>query len=188
MSQWAHSTGCFCRETSKVKIEAVLNLWRAVRQPAASLKTRLTSLRRQRRRCKDGGLIPIDPITPDVRQLCSKRAFDGQVRKWRRMLHRYDPASAGADCAATLRAPEPKVAAGDPADSPAVNPAPPAAAAPGDKRRCRAGSASAERAGSASVERAGTVPGCGKRARLAAEVALAARSIYGAWDEDDVTV
>ena len=147
----------------------------------------MTSLRRQRRRCKDGGLIPIDPITPDVRQLCSKRAFDGQVRKWRRMLHRYDPAAAGADCAATLRAPEPKAAEPrDLAGLPAVNPAPPAAAAPGDKRRCRAGSASAERAGSA--------PGCGKRARtlnlnpMAAEVALAARSIYGAWDEDDVAL
>ena len=116
-----------------------------------------------------------------MRQLCSKRAFDGQVRKWRRMLHRYDPASAGADCAATLRAPDPKAAEPrDLAGLPAVNPAPPAAAAPGDKRRCRAGSASAERAGNA--------PGCGKRARLAAEEALAARSIYGAWDEDDVTI
>jgi len=30
-------------------------------------------------------------MTPDVRQACSKRAFDGQVRKWRRMLHEWDP-------------------------------------------------------------------------------------------------
>ena len=140
----------------------------------------LLAPRRERRRCKDGGLIPIDPITPDIRQVCSKRAFDGQVRKWRRMLHHYDPASAGTDCAATLSAPQPKAAAPDPAVSPAVNPAPPAAAAPGDKRRCRAGSAFAEGGGGA--------PGCGKRARMAAAEALAARSIYGAWDEDDVTV
>lgn len=30
-------------------------------------------------------------MTPDIRQACSKRAFDGQVRKWRRMLHEWDP-------------------------------------------------------------------------------------------------
>jgi len=40
--------------------------------------------------------VPIDPITPDVRQVCSKRAFDGQVKKWRRMLHAYDPPAAPA--------------------------------------------------------------------------------------------
>lgn len=31
------------------------------------------------------------PQTPDKHQLCSKRSFDGQVRKWRRMLHEWDP-------------------------------------------------------------------------------------------------
>ena len=31
------------------------------------------------------------PATPDVHQVTSKRAFDGQVRKWRRMLHDWDP-------------------------------------------------------------------------------------------------
>lgn len=31
-----------------------------------------------------------DPRTPDVHQVCSKRAFDGQVRKWRRALHSWD--------------------------------------------------------------------------------------------------
>lgn len=30
------------------------------------------------------------PRTPDVYQKCSKRAFDGQVRKWRRRLHEWD--------------------------------------------------------------------------------------------------
>jgi hypothetical protein len=30
------------------------------------------------------------PNTPDVYQKTSKRAFDGQVKKWRRMLHVYD--------------------------------------------------------------------------------------------------
>ena len=35
-------------------------------------------------------------MTPDVRQACSKRAFDGQVRKWRRMLHEWDPEGEGA--------------------------------------------------------------------------------------------
>ena len=44
-----------------------------------------------KRRFLHGGLVPIDPMTPDVRQACSKRAFDGQVRKWRRMLHEWDP-------------------------------------------------------------------------------------------------
>jgi len=32
-----------------------------------------------------------DPRTPDVSQKCSKRSWDGQVRKWRRLLHRWDP-------------------------------------------------------------------------------------------------
>lgn len=32
-----------------------------------------------------------DPSTPDVYQVCSKRAFEGQVKKWRRMLHAWDP-------------------------------------------------------------------------------------------------
>ncbi|GLJ49170.1 hypothetical protein SUGI_1037500 [Cryptomeria japonica] len=32
-----------------------------------------------------------DPWTPDVKQICSKRSWDGQVKKWRRLLHHYDP-------------------------------------------------------------------------------------------------
>jgi len=32
-----------------------------------------------------------DPKTPDKYQVCSKRSWDGQVRKWRRQLHQYDP-------------------------------------------------------------------------------------------------
>lgn len=32
----------------------------------------------------------LDPETPDARQACSKRSFDGQVRKWRRALHAWD--------------------------------------------------------------------------------------------------
>ena len=31
------------------------------------------------------------PRTPDVKQVCSKRSFDGQVKKWRRLLHAWDP-------------------------------------------------------------------------------------------------
>jgi hypothetical protein len=32
-----------------------------------------------------------DPKTPNKYQICSKRSWDGQVRKWRRQLHFYDP-------------------------------------------------------------------------------------------------
>eukprot|EP01132_Coremiostelium_polycephalum_P009189 gene9189-11263_t len=32
-----------------------------------------------------------DPKTPNKNQICSKRSWDGQVRKWRRLLHKYDP-------------------------------------------------------------------------------------------------
>ncbi|KAK3249189.1 hypothetical protein CYMTET_41371 [Cymbomonas tetramitiformis] len=32
-----------------------------------------------------------NPRTPDVHQVCSKRSWDGQVKKWRRALHQYDP-------------------------------------------------------------------------------------------------
>ena len=31
------------------------------------------------------------PRTPDPYQSCSKRNFDGQIKKWRRLLHAYDP-------------------------------------------------------------------------------------------------
>lgn len=31
------------------------------------------------------------PRTPDKNTPCSKRSWDGQVRKWRRELHQYDP-------------------------------------------------------------------------------------------------
>ncbi|KAL0025135.1 hypothetical protein WJX77_002219 [Trebouxia sp. C0004] len=31
------------------------------------------------------------PETPDVTQICSKRSFDGQAKKWRRELHLWDP-------------------------------------------------------------------------------------------------
>ena len=31
------------------------------------------------------------PRTPDPYQVCSKRSYDGQIRKWRRLLHAYDP-------------------------------------------------------------------------------------------------
>jgi hypothetical protein len=32
-----------------------------------------------------------NPLTPNKYQVCSKRSWDGQVRKWRRMIHKYDP-------------------------------------------------------------------------------------------------
>ncbi len=31
------------------------------------------------------------PREPEIYQICSKRSWDGQVRKWRRELHAYDP-------------------------------------------------------------------------------------------------
>jgi len=34
---------------------------------------------------------PQHPQTPRKEQKCSKRSWDGQVRKWRRALHAYDP-------------------------------------------------------------------------------------------------
>ncbi|KAJ7556500.1 hypothetical protein O6H91_05G086200 [Diphasiastrum complanatum] len=35
--------------------------------------------------------VKSDPHTPDIHQVCSKRSWDGQVSKWRRSLHFYDP-------------------------------------------------------------------------------------------------
>eukprot|EP00250_Pteridium_aquilinum_P011375 c20020_g1_i1 orf=128-1159(-) len=32
-----------------------------------------------------------DPRTPNPKQVCSKRSWDGQIRQWRRLLHDYDP-------------------------------------------------------------------------------------------------
>jgi len=38
------------------------------------------------------------PRVPDITQVCSKRSWDGQVRKWRRQLHDFDsPEAAGQD-------------------------------------------------------------------------------------------
>lgn len=33
----------------------------------------------------------VHPQTPDIKQVCSKRSWDGQVRKWRTRLHDFDP-------------------------------------------------------------------------------------------------
>lgn len=38
------------------------------------------------------GLI-IHPATPDKRRPCSKRSWEGTMRKWRRSLHQYDDIS-----------------------------------------------------------------------------------------------
>lgn len=37
------------------------------------------------------------PKTPNKYQQCSKRSWDGQIRKWRRMLHAFDPPSPNGD-------------------------------------------------------------------------------------------
>jgi len=37
------------------------------------------------------GRGPKDPVTPRKNQKCSKRSWDGQIRKWRRELHQWDP-------------------------------------------------------------------------------------------------
>jgi histone RNA hairpin-binding protein len=34
-----------------------------------------------------------DPKTPDKYQMCSKRSWDAQLRKWRKLLHQYDDPS-----------------------------------------------------------------------------------------------
>lgn len=99
----------------------------------------------------------------------------GQVKKWRRMLHKYDPTAAlGYE---PISLPEP-VAANLP-------PQPEADACPGagDKRRCCAAAVA-------------DAPDGGKRARRAVkaeeaageEEEAAARDIYGTWDEDDVAI
>ncbi|EFA79864.1 hypothetical protein PPL_06684 [Heterostelium album PN500] len=35
-----------------------------------------------------------DPRTPNKNQVCSKRSWEGQIGKWRRLLHQFDPADA----------------------------------------------------------------------------------------------
>ena len=64
---------------------------REMRAPARSLNLSQPqpSPHRDKRRTLHGGLVPLDPMTPDIHAPCSKRAFDGQVRKWRRMLHAW---------------------------------------------------------------------------------------------------
>lgn len=43
------------------------------------------------------GKMWIDPCTPDPTQRISKRCFDGQVRAWRRALHKFDDTSAAGE-------------------------------------------------------------------------------------------
>lgn len=45
---------------------------------------------------------PEDPVTPDKSKGCSKRAFDGMIKKWRRELHRWDPSEGEGDAARPL--------------------------------------------------------------------------------------
>ncbi len=48
-----------------------------------------------------------DPRTPEKLQKCSKRSWDGQVRKWRRQLHLWDPSATDAELASlSLAEPE----------------------------------------------------------------------------------
>ncbi len=37
------------------------------------------------------------PVTPDHKQTCSKRSWDGQIKVWRRRLHLWTPATAESD-------------------------------------------------------------------------------------------
>eukprot|EP01127_Copromyxa_protea_P010661 TRINITY_DN2610_c0_g8_i1.p1 TRINITY_DN2610_c0_g8~~TRINITY_DN2610_c0_g8_i1.p1 ORF type:complete len:153 (+),score=25.67 TRINITY_DN2610_c0_g8_i1:29-460(+) len=37
------------------------------------------------------------PVTPNIHRSCSKRSFDGQLRKWRRLLHKWDPVTEEGD-------------------------------------------------------------------------------------------
>ncbi|KAL4855654.1 IMPACT family member in pol 5'region [Chlorella vulgaris] len=57
-----------------------------------------------------------DPMTPDVYQMCSKRAFEGQVKKWRRQLHTWDPPEEGDVEPAAGPASNPPAPAGEPSD------------------------------------------------------------------------
>lgn len=50
----------------------------------------LEQIPKHMRHCTPGPL-KVNPATPDIRQICSKRSFDGQIRKWRRDLHYWDP-------------------------------------------------------------------------------------------------
>jgi len=129
--------------------------------------------------------VPIDPITPDVRQVCSKRAFDGQVKKWRRMLHAYDPPAASAPqnppppakrrADAGAEGGKPRADAGaEGGKRPRLGPQPADAAAPAGKAATAAAGAAADAAPAAPTEDAVDAP---------AEVQ---RSIYDAWDEEDV--
>ncbi|KAL4421471.1 hypothetical protein ABPG75_010762 [Micractinium tetrahymenae] len=86
-----------------------------------------------------------DPITPNVYQVCSKRAFEGQVKKWRRMLHSWDPPGQEGGEPALL----PVVA-----DlGPAANPAPPAADQPDDFEHISHGDAASPKNGGAALAR-----------------------------------
>ncbi|KDD75517.1 hypothetical protein H632_c642p1 [Helicosporidium sp. ATCC 50920] len=50
------------------------------------------------------------PSTPDAHQSCSKRSFDGQIRKWRRQLHDWDPPAAEEEGTAAEQLPRPREA------------------------------------------------------------------------------
>ena len=43
------------------------------------------------------------PMPPNILDKCSKRAWDGQVRKWRRLLHKFDEVTSFADCEAVKK-------------------------------------------------------------------------------------
>lgn len=41
------------------------------------------------------------PVTPDKYEVASKRAFDGRVRTWRRLLHAWDDSAEAAEASST---------------------------------------------------------------------------------------
>lgn len=51
----------------------------------------------------EGKRSPLDPAIPNKCQNCSKRSWDGQIRKWRRLLHLYDGARTFEDVVAIRR-------------------------------------------------------------------------------------
>ena len=70
-------------------IEDTLNPGPTLTQHPPTRPTRyIKSVPPEQRRKKGGKCL--DPCTPDVNQKISKRAFDGQIKAWRRDLHKYD--------------------------------------------------------------------------------------------------
>eukprot|EP00164_Ancoracysta_twista_P000628 GFYU01000833.1.p1 GENE.GFYU01000833.1~~GFYU01000833.1.p1 ORF type:complete len:304 (+),score=90.50 GFYU01000833.1:336-1247(+) len=96
LPQWKSESNLLAPPAAKKKVKKVETNEDRLRQRAKQIEIGKSTVEYQRY-VKDVQVDKRgreDPRTPDIHRVCSKRCFDGQLRKWRRDLHKWDPEDA----------------------------------------------------------------------------------------------